>query len=559
MDNYLYILLLISFIILIITYKNNPYINKNSIYVKTGILTLLILFISVSFITKKYTTENFSNSNSNSNILYDEDLKDFIVDFDGIKNEEVIDEGIDEYNLLNNDNKKKTTDKSIKCKTKSNRISESTQSTITTPKTTSKISTQDIIPNTLKNKIVMEEIMSHKDVAYDYSDIMDKLVCFITTFDKNSYNSSVSTTVLNDYTKNERNFSLSTNNTQLVNQAIYMKNISVTGPHCNELGIDANKDYSISFYINFNTFNTGELFRLYGNVTTNIIMKVYVKENALYIDYNGNNTANNTQSNVITSLLRIDFTEINFLFTITKTNDSIKIYKNNILKDDISISVFDKSISFSNSNITLNYNNTLDFYFYSLFVYNKLLKAEDISILYNLQNYIYSVENSKITLPTYKNGELYSEYKCVDQISDTRINYEKTMNNYYNLLNEMTEKNNQINELIDLNNSHQNRLTNINSVTYLNNVLKEKVAPHCIKVDPNISLYKQRVTDECKQSISDYCKQNPTAVGCLCSDPQYKNLPDCIQFNKFLLTSGELKKKEKILEIKCPSQKKNKK
>ena len=411
----------------------------------------------------------------------------------------------------------------------------------------------DFINDIKSNSTPDTAIKTDTHKIYNYNEISDNLVCFITTFSKKSYDKE-NNTILNDYTNNNRDFNVSSNAVLDKSNALYMKDISAKGPYCSELGINAENDYSLCFYINFNSFSNGELCRLYGNVTTNIILRIYCEDGKLYIDYNGDNNANNAQNTeVLTSLLRIDFTEINFLFTITKTKDALKIYKNNILKDNINISGFYNNITFSNYNITFNYYKNIDIHFYSFLLYSVELNIDIIAKIANLHTYLTSLVNSDIPLPQYNNGELFYEYKCTDQVEDTKKKYETTMNNYYNLLKDVDDKNKQIHELIEINNSHENKLRNINSVVYLNSILKKKVDPKCNKVDSSISVYKQSVSDDCRQALSSYCRKHPDTVGCICSNKEYKYLPDCLKFNKFLLTKKELQKNEKILEIKCPS------
>ena len=128
--------------------------------------------------------------------------------------------------------------------------------------------------NTLTNNLNLLEKFTVEaentiNKLYDYYDINDGLVCFISTFDKRSFTDKKD--ILLDLTPNKNNFAIS-NNVSLNNAGIDIKTLNFKGPLCNELGIDAMSDYTISFYLSFKTPIVGELLRVWGNVTTSIIM-----------------------------------------------------------------------------------------------------------------------------------------------------------------------------------------------------------------------------------------------------------------------------------------------
>jgi len=389
---------------------------------------------------------------------------------------------------------------------------------------------------------------------YDYYDINDGLVCFISTFDIRSFTDKKD--ILLDLTPNKNDFDIS-NNVSLNNAGIDIKTLNFKGPLCNEIGIDAMSDYTISFYLNFKTPIVGELLRLWGNVTTSIIMKIYVALNDnnipyIYIDYNGNIYNKEYNTPILRSQLRVELNDTNFLFTISKNKDYLKVYKDNILKDNISITAFKDIITFSNNNIYINYNKELNISLYSFQIYKKELTLIQVTSLSKFFQYLDSVILSTIRLPSYNNGQLYYKYTCTDEVNDIQKKYQDAIHNYHNLLKIMKEKDKEIVSLIDVNNSCENKLRTVKSVAYLNNYLKNKLSPKCNEVDTLTSMYKQNVDDNCKTAISDYCKKKPNTLGCICNDPAYKNIPDCIKFNNFLLSQEELKKKEKVLKINCP-------
>ena len=389
---------------------------------------------------------------------------------------------------------------------------------------------------------------------YDYYDINEELVCFISTFDTRSFTDKKD--ILLDLTPNKNDFVIS-NNVSLNNAGIDIKTLHFKGPLCNELGIDAMGNYTISFYLNFKKQILGELFRISGNVTTSVIMRIYIALDdnnipRLYIDYNGTVFIQQYDTPILRSQTRVELSDTNFLFTITKNNEHLKVYKDNILKDDIRISDFKDTITFSNNNIYINPNKELDITLYSFLIYNRELTIQQITSLSKLFRYLDSIILSIIRLPSYNNGQLYYNYTCTDEVKDIQKKYQDAIHNYHNLLKIMKEKDKEILSLIDVNNSCENKLRTVKSVSYLNNYLKNKLSPKCNEVDTLTSMYKQNVDDVCKTAISNHCKKKPNTLGCICNDPAYKNIPDCIKFNNFLLSQEELKKKEKVLKINCP-------
>jgi len=316
--------------------------------------------------------------------------------------------------------------------------------------------------NNNNNVSLSEELQTFNENTKNvYRDISNGLTCFLTSFEKNSFSS---TNDWYDLTLNNKNFTFSNNSIPL-NYGVKLTNNYLKGPYSNLLGIKADKNYSISMYLNILTLTPGELFRLYGNVPGtvgdgNLVLKLYFKDSNLQLNYSGNG------SSVITkSILRIgnviDLVD-NMLLTLTKNNNEIKIYKNNNLIDVISISQYSNNISFSNEYMYINYNKQMDFILYSLLIYNKELDQTNIKKIYYLlqhQFINYNIPN----LPVLEDGTFIPEYKCTgieSELNDVLNKYMKTVDMNNNLLNELNDKNKKLN-IINENKNNKNKILRV--------------------------------------------------------------------------------------------------
>jgi hypothetical protein len=179
-------------------------------------------------------------------------------------------------------------------------------------------------------------------------------------------------------------------------------------------------------------------------------------------------------------------------------------------------------------------------------MYNSTLDIQSIKNIYLLLAH-QLINLNMPELPKLQNNRFVKDYVC-EELNDTINTYKQISLTNNTLMTNLNNKDVEIATLQMANNSANSRLNEIQNNTYLNQNIKDKCMPMCADVNIEKTMYSQNVNNNCKKAILNYCKENPTAIGCICSNPEYKNIPDCIKLNSFL-DGG----KQKVLKVKCPT------
>lgn len=348
----------------------------------------------------------------------------------------------------------------------------------------------------MKNKNHIEnfaEIPTDKlTVEEDISDLNPSCTMYTTSFNKNSYDTSKSGMVWSSLITADapKTLEFSINPIFTPQDGFYLGNSDLTGPNCNELGIDFSQTYTILLVCKHGNLVTDnvqdkpvDLFTLYANSGNNNGLRFFIKTNSLVpnnnvqvgelqLQYANENPwpcsvvqgeLHNFDKDVLTFYFIIKDTDHVRVSMMTETSTNITpLHEENVNPD--------QSVTFSNRPIVINNEKNWNGYIYNFGVFNSALSSDEVAKTYN---------------------HIMAEYM------------KRKNSDYIGVVS-------QYNDTIDM-------IDNITKCPFTS----QTVCNSCQSVnkwyDTNQVIGSSEV---CKRSINDFCKSNPANQWCKCWNAQ---------------------------------------
>ena len=241
---------------------------------------------------------------------------------------------------------------------------------------------------------------SVEEYTDDYNIPIENLKVFLKAFDKSTIDEQ--SLKWKDSSKSEDKHIVSANGDNVSRDFFFTKtpvfdknsidllNNPIKGPLSMNLGIKEGNDFTIFIYMKNNKINVGEtdIYTLFSNSKNNVGVKLqFYKINndtlpVLRLMYSNENNYKMSIKNFTTNRPVVFETDNPILLTVVKSNESIKVYYNNIDKPIIDDKINIEPVIFSNKSATINSSGKLNSMLYTFGIYNRVLPIEEIKNVY---------------------------------------------------------------------------------------------------------------------------------------------------------------------------------